>query len=114
MTSKKRKRTPRMPLKLGFELHTALDVIRAGNMLNEWVLEGKLDNRDLGAINGNIRNMLTVMIPKEPMQITQQLVTGPTPDQIILSFIENLPSELKNAVIAHARTKMAATAPSTT
>ena len=74
-------------------------------------LDKKLPNGTLHVQTNAVNSLLRVLIPREPMQITQQVTTGQSKEQIIAGFMESLPAELRNAIVAYGRTRLEANLP---
>jgi len=107
--SKKSKR--HAPITINYEIDTPQNLLRAYRELYKDIRALKVDARVAGAATHCLDGLTKVMIPREPMQITQQVTTGQSKEQIIAGFMESLPAELRNAIVAYGRTRLEANLP---
>jgi len=85
-------------LRFRYMIESGETVIKATNQLIAWSLQGEISSRNFGAINNAIGNILKVIIPHEPPQVTVTINLA----QELRRILPTLPSEDDQLVVAKA------------
>lgn len=102
------------PVDFKFSPANKEDLVKLQVDLMHLSLQKELSPDHLGPLNQGVRNLIQLIAPPQSanVNVTQQVAVDP--DQIISGFLNTLPAELRNGIIAYGRKqgKLAANPPS--
>jgi hypothetical protein len=85
-----------------YEIETLAGITKLNKRLGQLTFDKKLDPRAVGAMNQIVQNQLRILIPQPSVNVSQVNVD---PEAIVSIFLNTLPSELRNAIVAYGRTQ---------